>query len=401
MAVNSLGEVATTAPAEHSEGWALHLRLGDVPVRIELGFFLVAALLGASLGTVKGVAIWVAVVLVSVLVHELGHAVAMRLSGVSARIVLHGMGGLTIPSGAIHSRAKRITVDLAGPLSGLLLLGVPAVWLSATLESPSVDVELVLLSVVWVNVAWSLVNLLPILPLDGGNVTKEVLDVLTDEQGEVPARVVSIVVAGAAGLFALRSGLVFAGFFAVFFLATNWRALADRRSVQAGDEVRRAYAAVTGDDPDTALALVADALPQAKAVDLRAVAVEVAAWAHVARGEDAEARRALGRMPSQREASGHLQCILADPGVVTRADRVNLTVDDWVADDCLLPPPAYVRRLAADGLLDEVVDRLIASRSEAAPRGRHALRQLLLRAGRYEEATRFGPPEPLPDRGPA
>lgn len=392
--------MATTAPAEHSEGWALHLHLGDVPVRIELGFFLVAALLGASLGTVKGVAVWVTVVFVSVLVHELGHAVAMRLSGVSSRIVLHGMGGLTIPAGAIRSRSKRIGVDLAGPLSGLFLLGVPAVWLSRTLESPSYDVELVLLSVVWVNVAWSLVNLLPILPLDGGNVTKEVLDVITGEQGEVPARVVSIVVAGAAGLLALRSGMLFAGMFAVFFLATNWRALADRRSARVGDEVRRAYAAVAADDPDTALALVDDALPQAKAQDLRAVAVEVGAWAHVARGEDDEARRALGRLPNQREASGHLQCVLADPHVASRADRINFTVDDWVAEDCLLPPPAYVRRLAADGLLDEVVDRLIASRAEAAPRGRHALRQLLLRAGRYDEATRFGPPEPLPERDP-
>ncbi|MBL8774670.1 MAG: hypothetical protein JNK12_02010 [Acidimicrobiales bacterium] len=393
--------MATTAPAEHSEGWALHLRLGDVPVRIELGFFLVAALLGASLGTVKGVAIWIVVVFVSVLVHELGHAVAMRLSGVSSRIVLHGLGGLTIPAGAIHSRAKRIGVDLAGPLSGLFLLGVPAVWLSRTLERPSFEVELVLLSVVWVNVAWSLVNLLPILPLDGGNVTKEVLDFLTGDQGEVPARVVSIVVAGAAGLFALRSGMLFAGMFAVFFLATNWRALADRRAARVGDEVRRAYAALSQDDPDTALALVNDALPQAKALDLRAVAVEVGAWAHVARGEDDDARRALGRMPDQREASGHLQCVLADPQMVSRADRINLTVDDWVAEDCLLPPPAYVRRLAGEGLLDDVVDRLIASRAEAAPRGRQALRQLLLRAGRYDEATRFGPPEPLPDHGPA
>lgn len=390
--------MATTAAG--SPGWALHLRLGDVPVRVELGFFVVAALLGASLGTIGAIAIWVAVVLVSVLVHELGHAVAMRLSGVSARIVLHGMGGLTIPAASIASRPKRIVVDLAGPVAALVLLGVPGAWLARTLDDPGPTVEIALLSIVWVNVAWSLVNLLPILPLDGGNVTKELLDVATDGHGEVPARVVSILVAGAAGLYALRSGLLFAGMFAVFFLAMNWRALADRRSARVGDEVRQAYAAVAGDDPDRALALVADALPQAKAVDLRAVAVEVAAWAHVARGEDAEARRALGRMPSQREASGHLQCVLADPQVVSRADRVNLTVDDWVAEDCLLPPPVYVRRLAAAGLLDDVVDRLLASRAEAAPRGRHALRQLLLRAGRYDEVARFGPPEPPPDRGP-
>lgn len=383
-------------PAEHSEGWALHLRLGDVPVRVELGFFLVAALLGASLGTLWAIAIWVAVVFVSVIVHELGHAVAMRLSGVSARIVLHGMGGLTIPAAAIASRPKRIVVDLAGPVAALVLLGVPGAWLARTLDDPGPLVEIALLSIVWVNVAWSLVNLLPILPLDGGNVTKELLDVATDGHGEVPARVVSIVVAGAAGLYALRSGFAFAGMFAVFFLAMNWRALSERRSSQVSAEVREAYTALARDDPGTALALASAAVPRAKRTDLRALAVEVAAWAHVARGEDADARRALGRMPAPHEASGHLRCVLADPRMVDRADRINLTVDDWVAEDCLLPPPAYVRRLAGDGLLDDVVDRLVASRAEAAPRGRQALRHLLITAGYADAALRFGPPEPPP-----
>lgn len=386
--------MATTAHAE--EGWALRFKLGDVPVRVELAFFIVAALLGASLGTVMGVAIWVAVVMVSILVHELGHAVAMRAAGVSSRIVLHGFGGLTIPSAAIASRTRRVVVDLAGPLSGLFLLGVPAVWVARTLPDPSASVEILLLSLVWVNVAWSLVNLLPILPLDGGNVTKEVLDVATGGQGEVPARVVSIVVAGVAGLYALRVGMVFAGMFALFFLATNWRALADRRTTRVSADVRAAYEALGRDDAAAAWAGAWGAVPDAKNADLRALAVEVAAWAKVVEGDDAAARQALARMPAQHGASGHLRCVLAEPGVVDRADRINLTVDDWVAEDCLLPPPVYVRRLARDGLLDEVVDRLIASHAEAAPRGRHALRHLLVAAGHPELALRFGPPEPPP-----
>ncbi len=391
--------MAATAHAE--EGWALRFRLGDVPVRVEIAFFVVAALLGASLGTVMGVAIWVGVVLVSVLVHELGHAIAMRASGVSSRIVLHGFGGLTIPSAAIPSRAKRITVDLAGPLSGLLLLGVPAVWLARTLPDPSAPVEIVLLSLVWVNVAWSLVNLLPILPLDGGNVTKELLDVATGDHGEVPARVVSIVVAAAAGLYALRSGMLFAGMFALFFLTTNWRALSERRTTRVSADVRGAYQALGRDDAAAAWAAAWGAVPDAKNPELRALAVEVAAWAKVIEGDDAGARQALARLPAHHEASGHLRCVLAEPGVVDRADRINLTVDDWVAEDCLLPPPVYVRRLARDGLLDEVVDRLIASRAEAAPRGRLALRHLLITAGHPEVALRFGPPEPPPTLPPA
>lgn len=376
--------------AAESTGWAVHLRLGDVPVRVELSFFLIAALLGSSLGTVQGVAIWVGVVLVSVLVHELGHAVAMRLSGVSSRIVLHGMGGLTIPAASIPSRPKRIAVDLAGPLSGLFLLGVPAVWLSRTLDDPSQVLDLVIFSVVWVNVAWSFVNLLPILPLDGGNVTKEVLDAVTREQGEVPARVVSIAVAGAGGLWALRSGFVFAGMFALFFLAANWRALSERRSGEVAEEVRRAYVALAHDDADTALALAWAAVPRAKPADLRAVAIDVASWAHVALGEDDAARLALRRLPPDHEPSGHLRCVLleTDP-----AERVNATVDEWLGDGGLLPPPAYARALDRDGLLDTVIDRLLASRADTAPRARGAMARLLVAAGRLDEAARLGPPE--------
>lgn len=375
---------------DESTGWAVHLRIGDVPVRVELGFFLIAALLGASLGTAQGVAIWVGVVLVSVLVHELGHAVAMRLSGVSSRIVLHGMGGLTIPSASIRSRPKRIAVDLAGPLSGLFLLGVPAVWLGRSIDDPSQTVELVILSLVWVNVAWSFVNLLPILPLDGGNVTKEVLDAVTGERGEVPARMVSIAVAGAAGLYALRSGLVFAGMFALFFLASNFRALSDRKSSLVAGEVRRAYVALAQDDADTALALAWDAVPRAKAPDLRAAAVDVVAWAHVANGDDDAARLVLRRMPPGHEASGHLQALLLEPDPV---ERVNVTVDEWLSETGLLPPPVYIRRVAADGLLDAVIERLRAARADTAPRARSAMARLLVATGRLDEAARFGPPE--------
>ena len=381
----------STEAADESTGWALKLRIGDVPVRVELTFFLIAGLLGSSLGSVEGVAIWVGVVLVSVLVHELGHAVAMRLSGVGSHIVLHAMGGLTFPAARITSRRKRIAVDLAGPLSGILLLGVPAVWLGRTLDNPSDTVELLIISMVWVNVAWSLVNLLPILPLDGGNVTKEVLDAVTGEKGEVPARIVSIVVAGAAGLYALRSGLVFAGLFALFFLAMNFRVLSERRNVKVADEVRRAYVALSRNDCEAALSVAWAAVPRAKAPDLRAVAVEIVAWAHVGLGDDEAARLVLGRLPPNHEPSGHLRAVLTE---TDPAERVNATVDQWLSESSVVPPPqAYVQALARDRLLDPVIERLLAARADTGPKARTAMAQLLVVAGLLSDAARFGPPE--------
>ncbi len=52
----------------------------------------------------------------------------------------------------------------------------------------------------WINVGWSVLNLLPILPLDGGNVTLSLLDLATKGRGRRPAEIISIVAAGALGV---------------------------------------------------------------------------------------------------------------------------------------------------------------------------------------------------------
>ncbi len=49
-------------------------------------------------------AIFVAIALVSVLWHELGHALAFRSFDCDSSILLHGMGGLTMPTPTVPSR---------------------------------------------------------------------------------------------------------------------------------------------------------------------------------------------------------------------------------------------------------------------------------------------------------
>src|SRR3954454_24988333 len=104
----------------------------------------------------------------------------MRFFGVRSRVVLYAMGGVTIPTRNMAERWQRVTVSLAGPLTGLILLGLPAVYFDRHLVAPQPPWDSVIVYLVWVNVAWSVVNLLPILPLDGGNVTKELLDAGTN-----------------------------------------------------------------------------------------------------------------------------------------------------------------------------------------------------------------------------
>jgi hypothetical protein len=77
--------------------------------------------------------------------------------------------------------------------------------------------------IAWVNIAWSVLNLLPILPLDGGNIAQSLF-------GRQAARILSIVVGGAAGLLLFANGITFAGFFFLFFAASNFGSLQQERA---------------------------------------------------------------------------------------------------------------------------------------------------------------------------
>lgn len=386
------------APNEGAPGF--NVPFPGVRVRFEWSFLIVSALIGYSgaitydpfgnldLGaTAVGIAVWIGVVTVSILVHELGHAGAMRLFNVRSHIVLHAMGGVTVGEGVVATRPRRVFVSVAGSLTELLLLGLPALWLATTWQDPGPTADRIVEALVWVNIAWALVNLLPVLPLDGGNIAKEVLDALTKGKGEVPARWMSIAVTGAGALWALRTGRLFLGLFALFLLSLNWRPLADRRKSARIEEVRRAYAALREDDGPAALELASAVVPRAKSAPVRAAAIEATAWAHLMADDDAGALTALARLPEGEAPSGHLSavCLLADP-----AERVNTTVDAWLDTRKFVPPPVYVRRLERDGLLDQVADRMVATRAPGASQGRLILQHLLFETGRFDQSARVG-----------
>ena len=154
----------------------LRFRLGQVPVEIELFHFLSAALLGInqSRGSngLSWLLLWVAVVVGSVLVHEIGHAVALARYRKPSTIILHGLGGVTTHPGGLSPR-QNIVVHLAGPVPMLLLVGLPARWWYAQqFHHGSTSAFLLHLAFdLWqVNFWWSVINLVPLWPLDGGQV---------------------------------------------------------------------------------------------------------------------------------------------------------------------------------------------------------------------------------------
>lgn len=138
--------------------------LANVPVWVSPWHVLFLAYLSWSLGPRAGMLYAVCIAL-SVLVHEFGHALVAKFFRLNPQILLTGFGGLTG-----HERAQRDRDDAliiaAGPAAGLLF-GVLALIAKLWVPMPAPIYEMAS-DLVYINFIWSIINLLPLWPLDGG-----------------------------------------------------------------------------------------------------------------------------------------------------------------------------------------------------------------------------------------
>ncbi|MGG6267498.1 site-2 protease family protein [Leptolyngbya sp. AN03gr2] len=107
----------------------------------------------------------------SVLAHELGHSFVALKQGVRVKsITLFLFGGLASLEKESETPAEAFQVAIAGPLVSLLLAGLATIFAVGTgISGAPAAILSVLVSV---NLALALFNLIPGLPLDGGNILK-------------------------------------------------------------------------------------------------------------------------------------------------------------------------------------------------------------------------------------
>jgi len=282
---------------------ALQFHLGKVPVRIHATFFVMAAVLGLNGTNLIADASWIVVVLVSVLIHELGHAGVGMLFGLEPRIDLHAMGGTT--SWANHvplSHGKRIAVSLAGPFAGFAF-GAFAFTLAMLGAFPHTEMgNLVHAQLLYVNIGWGAVNLLPMLPLDGGNVMTQVLHIMTGGRGERPARIVSIGIAVLLIPLAIRLSWGLWGMLLIFsFLASNWRGLQELTAREHDAPMRasleKAQAALDAKDASRVLEFARPVALAARTAQVKAEALHLVAFGFLLEGRVADADAAIAALP--------------------------------------------------------------------------------------------------------
>src|SRR5215468_10111759 len=207
------------------------MKIFGIPVKIDPSFLFICALLAYSrysrFSEPALLVEWLIVIFVSILIHELGHALVVRSYGLSPQIMLYSMGGLTSwrdEKGVSH--AKHIVISLAGPFAGFLFYGVVSL---SNIALPDLFADrfgqLTFEDLKRVNLWWGIFNLLPILPLDGGNVAYSIEQLVTKRPSGIITRVISLVVAGGVGLWALSSGRIWVVFLMALFAFSNGGAL--------------------------------------------------------------------------------------------------------------------------------------------------------------------------------
>jgi len=217
------------------------------PVRVHPGFFILPLVFGAgAAGQASNpgvlILIFAMVFFVSILVHELGHAFALRFFGVPSRVVLYWMGGLAIhESGGWGGQTsinpdKQIVVSLAGPFAGFALAAITVGIIFALggdvqfgwqglfpqavpdLSETSLAGNESMFHLFWItlfcNIVWGVLNLAPVLPLDGGRVCEQLCIKSNYQTGLRTALMISVV---AAAIIALAGFAFKDNFIGIFF----------------------------------------------------------------------------------------------------------------------------------------------------------------------------------------
>ena len=147
----------------------------------------------------------------------------MRYYGLSPWITLYGLGGLTSSRSASayggrgSSTFAQIFISFAGPLAGFLVAGV-VVLLAVAVGNELRGWSLFGPRIVWkeatlgayfgsfllqVCVLWGIMNLLPVYPLDGGQIVREVFQYFGPREGIRNSLLLSMVTAGGIAVLAL------------------------------------------------------------------------------------------------------------------------------------------------------------------------------------------------------
>jgi len=203
-------------------------RFAGIDVFLHFTWFIIAAFFISGYirkyeSPIWGVLEYVALFLI-VLIHEFGHALACRqVGGIANQIVLWPLGGIAFVNPPRRAGAYLWSIA-AGPLVNVLLL--PVLWFASTAAQasmPGSDVAIFFRHLNVLNEILLIFNLLPVFPLDGGQIVRGLLWFPFGEFRSLQiASVIGLVGGAILGIVGLMAGSVWWAILAFFLLSRAW-----------------------------------------------------------------------------------------------------------------------------------------------------------------------------------
>ena len=196
-----------------------------IPVRVEPWFWITMTFIGGGLHAANSTDILLVLVFVfagflSIMIHELGHALAIRKYDLHAAITLRAFGGYaSFPAGKLD-RKQSFVVTAAGPTLQFVF-GVLLIVLAPSISIPEGSLFLPFLrDLIWVSIAWSILNCLPVYPMDGGQMMAAILGPKKQHNVHLISSIVAVII-GVAGYLYL--GTILLPIFMALFAWQNWQ----------------------------------------------------------------------------------------------------------------------------------------------------------------------------------
>lgn len=189
-----------------------------IPVQVQPFFWITLIIFGGALdadsaNAILQIGLFVMAGFISILIHELGHALTARKFGAYSEITLQAFGGYASYTGVRLTRPQSFAVTAAGP-GVQILLGLAVLFSFPFLPEMNHNAVYFLTMLMGISLYWAVLNLLPILPLDGGQMLNAILG---------PHRIkvtlwVTIIVAVTVGLIMFQRGssIIFPLFLGMF-----------------------------------------------------------------------------------------------------------------------------------------------------------------------------------------
>lgn len=223
-------------------------KFSGIQVYLHFSWFLIAAYQLSQRARVYTSPVWSLAEYVAlfgiVLLHEFGHALACRQTGGMAdRIVLWPLGGIAFVNPPRRAGAVLWSIA-AGPLVNVILLPIlslACLALSAGGDFPPSNLSLFFRNLWWINFGLLVFNMLPVYPLDGGQILRAILWFPLGEIRSLQiASVVGLIGGACLALLALWTWSFWFGILAFFIMSRAVAGWQYAKALVQEEEVNRA-----------------------------------------------------------------------------------------------------------------------------------------------------------------